>query len=364
MKFLLLALFLFTSYAAHNLKFNERGEFVIVQFTDLHFCSNTTLDLNTQALQRNILQQIKPDFVAISGDGVSGGPAARQKGGFETCWKSMLAPITEANVPYGYILGNHDAEGNLDRFQITRLDENHPLSVRKGSEGIPSTTNFVIPVHSSKNKTKLAANIWMFDTNYVGCDGLENSWGCVEKYQLAWYDKQSKKIKAKHGKDVHHLAFIHIPIPEYMEIFNGNEYSGEMNEGIGCPFVNTGFFDHVKKNGDISAVFCGHDHSNNMGGFHKGVELVYGQKSGYNGAGVIRGARVIILKENYTADGKLFITRKHYAIQESGKIVESAPLKHKGQAKLQTCKVPGGPDSQLMRKIKKMFWDTKHLIKK
>jgi len=362
---ILLSLTFFLSYAAHSnhtLQFNKQGEFVIVQFTDLHFCMNTTIDLKTQALQKAILEKVKPDFVAISGDGISGGFVHKKKGGFEKCWKSMLAPIVDANIPYAYTLGNHDGEGDLDRFHIAKLEETHPLSVRKGTEGIPNTLNFVVPVYSSQNKTKLTANVWVFDTNYVGCDGLENSWGCIEKYQLDWYDRQSKKIKNKHGKDVHHIAFLHIPIPEYMEMYNNGEFYGEMNEGVGCPDINTGFFERVKKNGDISAMFVGHDHTNNMGGFYKGVELVYGQKSGHNSSGKIRGARVIVLKENYTKEGKLYVTRKHYVVLESGEVVENGPLKRrKGNA--QTCKIPGGPDSPFVMKMKKLFYTTKHAIR-
>ncbi len=34
---------------------------------------------------------------------------------------------------------------------------------------------------------------------------------------------------------------------------------------------------------DIKAIFVGHDHSNDFGGFYKGIELAFGRKSGYGG---------------------------------------------------------------------------------
>jgi len=361
-RLILFLIFYFTLSIANSLQFNENGEFTIVQFTDLHFCVNKTNDKLTRELQRKIIEQFNPDFVAISGDGISGGGSHQHPKGFETCWEYMLQPIMEAQIPYGYTLGNHDGEGNLDRFQIAKLDQTHPLSVRRESEGIPGTLNFVVPVYSSKDDSKLAANIWMLDTGYVGCDGLENSWGCLEKYQLDWYDNQSKKIAEEHGKDVHHLAFIHIPIPEYRELYNSNKFYGNIKEGIGCSYVNTGFFNRILKNGDISGIFCGHDHSNTMGGFYKGIELAYGQKSGYHGSGNHRGARIIKLKENYTPEGKLYVTRQHFIIREDGEIIDTETTMHRYRPRQENCQYPAGPDSQRMIKFKKLLWDIKNYI--
>jgi len=360
---LLLGLLLLISLQVNSLQFNEKGEFTIVQLTDTHYCVNEKADQRTQDLHRKIFEQVNPDFVAISGDGITGGPTYHTPGGFEKCWERMLEPMLEAQIPYGYILGNHDGEGDLDRFQIAKLDQTHPMSVRKESEGIPGTLNFNVPIYSSKDGKKLAANIWMLDTGYVGCNGLDNSWGCLEDYQLEWYDKQSKKLRKQHGKDVHHLAFLHIPIPEFRELYNNGEVYGDWKYGIGCPMVNTGFFNRLKKNGDISGIFFGHDHFNTMGGFYKGVELVYGQNSGYSTASPTKGARIIKLKENYTPDGKLYVTREHYILRDNGEIVKPSPKRREGP-KIDSCWFPPGPDSKLMMKLKKLFYDTKNMMRK
>jgi len=53
--------------------------------------------------------------------------------------------------------------------------------------------------------------------------------------------------------------------------------------------------------GDITGVFCGHDHDNDYGGFVNNIEVVYGRKTGFGGYGpppeFTRGARVIELLE-------------------------------------------------------------------
>jgi len=308
------------SLSTATMRFNTYGEFTILQFTDLHFCETDDFDLKSQQLQRNMLHWVKPDLVVISGDGASGyGPGSMEPGWFKKCWERFTAPIVEYQIPYVYTLGNHDAEGELNRTQITNLDATSPLSLRSKSEGIPNTTNFYVPIYSSRNATELAANIWVFDSGSEGCMGAHNeSWGCVEPYVLDWYDQTSQKIKERHGTNVHHVAYYHIPIPEYTNLYNQYPTYGVQGDGVGCPDVNTGLFDHMKKNGDITATFVGHDHNNDYGGWMDRIELIYGRKSGYGGYGDIRGARVLVFNENINEQGKLNVTRVSYVIYENG----------------------------------------------
>ncbi len=59
---------------------------------------------------------------------------------------------------------------------------------------------------------------------------------------------------------------MHIPLPEYLHMYNNVSTVGEM-AGIGCPIVNSGLFDQFVKYDNIKAVFCGHDHATDIGGF-------------------------------------------------------------------------------------------------
>jgi len=345
------------------LQFNDQGEFTILQLTDMHFAAdnNDTKDFLTQELQRNMINWVKPDLIIVSGDAVSGGPA-QDHGGFEKFWKRWTEAIVEAGIPYGYILGNHDGEGNFTNKQIIALDDTNPLSLRKSCESMPDIDNFIIPVFSSRNENELAANIWMFDTGAVSCDGFYNSYGCIETDQIQWYDEQSKKIKEEHGTNVHHLAFLHIPIPEYRKMYNNHDTYGDANDNVGCPFVNNGFFKHVKANGDISAMFVGHDHLNDYGGWYDGVELVYGRKSGFNSYGDVRGAKVIKLKENIDEKGDLSVTRSHYIVNEDGTITLPEPMHpRKGPKKLHCIYPTGFPLWE--NYVERMWWELKHSIK-
>ena len=353
-----------------NFRFNENGEFTILQLTDQHYCSyaknesiNVTewKDRKTHELSRRMIQLSKPDLIVLSGDAVTGKAGAKRPGEFEKCWDKVAESLLEAQIPYAYILGNHDAEGYWNRRQIVKFDYKQPLSVRKDSEGIPDTCNFMVPVFSSRNDEELAANVWFFDSGSQSCDDFDRyTWGCIERDAVDWYNYQSQKIKDEYGTNIHHLAFLHIPLPEYAELWNSREFYGDGDEMIGCPNINTGFFESLKKNGDISATFVGHDHTNNMGGWYDGVELIYGQKSGYGFYGDLKGARVVKLKENYNEQGELNVTRNHFIIFENETISYPEATKREPKEKI-SCEIVGKEKTK--GALKKAMWTFKRWIK-
>jgi len=324
------------------LQFNAQGEFTILQFSDLHYFGNAEpeKDAQTLELQIKLIQEVKPDLVIVTGDAIQI-PESKIDEEFEELWKKFTKPMIDANIPYAYLLGNHDAEEIPNRIKIAKLDQTNPLSVRGSCEGIPDTTNFILPIYSSRNSSQLAANFWMFDSGSVGCDGFISSWGCIEQKQLDWYSKESDKLRKRHGENIHHLAFFHIPLPEVVNMYNDDQFYGERLEGISCPYINTGFFDLVKEKGEITGIFTGHDHTNSFGGWYRDVELVYGIKSGYNTYGDKRGCRVIKLQENFNEQGELNVTRSHYALYEDGSIELPGNLKRREGPKLEGCKYPG-----------------------
>jgi len=321
-------------YAA--LQFNSTGYFTIVQFTDFHYGISDSGQAKTLALQKKILEWVKPDLAVVSGDAVSI-PGEVSSGWYKNQWKVWTQPFVDAQVPYAYTLGNHDDEGDLSRKKIVQLDQTNNYSMRAQSEGIEDTANFRIPVYSSQDNSQLAANLWILDSGSETCGDVDIGYGCIEDNVIEWYNNESQKIKDEHGTNIHHLAYFHIALPEWINLLNEDEIYGTYQDGIGCPVVNTGFFAAAKNNGDISAMFVGHDHNNDFGGWHDGIELVYGRKSGYHNYGKFHGARVVVLKENYDSDGKLYVTREHYIVDSSGEIEYPTPAATYEGAKQKYC---------------------------
>ena len=79
------------------------------------------------------------------------------------------------------------------------------------------------------------------------------------------------------------ISFIHIPIPEFLDVWNQKETFGQKNELVCCSVKNTGLFSAILEQKNIKGIFVGHDHKNDYSGDLDGVMLGYGRKTGYGG---------------------------------------------------------------------------------
>ena len=77
---------------------------------------------------------------------------------------------------------------------------------------------------------------------------------------------------------------------------------GELLEDPCPPHYTNGQFDAILKQGDVVAMFFGHDHKNSFELNYKGVDLVNTPGVGFSSyGGYNRGARVIDIKESDTS---------------------------------------------------------------
>ncbi|MGD9556590.1 MAG: hypothetical protein AB7V25_06205 [Mangrovibacterium sp.] len=130
--------------------------------------------------------------------------------------------------------------------------------------------------------------------------------------------KLFQRVKAIHsalnemknkGVPIPSVAFFHIPVPEFKEaiIDPDARFYGTRKEQVACSKKNTGLFSAFKKNGDVMAVFVGHDHLNDYVVCWKEIMLCYGRVTGsrktshYNHPDGSNGARVIELTEGERA---------------------------------------------------------------
>ena len=143
---------------------------------------------------------------------------------------------------------------------------------------------------------KPAVNIWMFDSGDSDCLGVKG-WGCVNPDQVEWYRTKSIELEKKYGAKLPAIAYLHIPMPEYMNVWTYFDCKGRRQEHICCASVNTGLFAALKERGEVLSTHVGHDHNNDYAGSYSNITLCYGRKTGYGGYGPpngwLRGARVI-----------------------------------------------------------------------
>ena len=329
-----------------TLTFRDDHTFTILQLTDMHFGESDILDSYTKVLQVALINNVDPDIIVISGDSVSGYAWNGITPDFYyNCWTNWTLPFLQTQKRYAYTLGNHDDNADLNREQIVNLDMTNPYSLIQSSLGIHGVSNYVLPVFSKFNSSHSSSNLWIFDSNDEGCEYNVFGWGCIYTNQIDWYSQTSKLIEEKYGKSSNNLAFFHIPIPEVKTLWNNGLYYGNSYEEVSCPTVNTGLLSAAEQLTNIEAIFCGHDHLNDYGGFNGGIELVYGRKTGFGGygpqPGVQRGARVIQLQEYIDESGEIAVNRSHWIINEDLTLETNKTYHTRGDAKYQMiCALP------------------------
>jgi hypothetical protein len=304
------------------LRFREDGTFTITQFTDMHYGELELKDILTKRVQEFILEEEDPDLVVMTGDSVSGYAWHGEKGWFAKKWAHLTEAMVDHNVSWAFAFGNHDDEADLNRDQITTLEKNSPLSLSQfGPSNIHGVSNYALYVYSSNVSNEVpVAVLYIFDSSDTNCENV-TGWGCVYPDQINWYMNLSASITKKYGRIIPAMAFFHIPIPEFMYMWNHNTTYGILEDtGVCCFSVNTGLFSAFKQMGDVFSVHCGHDHDNDFYGYYGGILLAYGRKTGYGGygppAGWERGARILQLHESP-------FSMTHWIREQNGNVVPS-----------------------------------------
>lgn len=306
---------------AKALRFNADGSFRILQITDLHKSdSDAYNDVNTMLL-RKLVESQNPDLVVITGDIAMDGTLEQVLGNI----KAIMTVFDDLSVPVAVVFGNHDSEsGLISREDLMAVYNSYPCSISVDDGALlPGCGTYNIPILSSTSD-KMAFNLWMIDS---GSYDSEGHYACVTKEQIAWYVNKSNALKAQNnGKVVHSLMFQHIIVPEIYDallevskytpyaverIYESNRYyvlnpantnAGRLGEYPCPPYYNNGQFDAVVNQGDVLAMFFGHDHSNTFNITYKGVDLVATPKANFEGfSGIDNGARIITVNEADTS---------------------------------------------------------------
>ncbi|MFE5322936.1 metallophosphoesterase family protein [Paenibacillus sp. NPDC056579] len=278
-----------------HLTFREDGTFTIVQFTDVHMKAGGEADDRTLALMSAVLEQEKPDLIVFTGDVIEANRCDDPLHRFH-----LAASVVETSgTPWAVVFGNHDTEAKITRRQLMEqaCSYSHCLA-EPGPEALNGEGNYVLSVKDSSGRTATA--LYFFDSGSVSTIPHVKGYGWIQKDQIAWYEEQSRGLTASNGGvPLPALAFFHIPLPEYAEVWNREVCYGNQFEKVCCPMLNTGLFASMVEMGDVMGTFAGHDHANDYWGALHGIRLCYGRATGYNTygrEGFPRGARMIRLR--------------------------------------------------------------------
>lgn len=278
-----------------TLRFTPKGEFKIVQFTDTHYKWGKKASDTAVECMSEILDAEKPNLVILTGDQVYSPSVAQSL-------PELLKCITERNIPFVTVFGNHDAQFECTRSQMYDQVRAMPNNLQP-DRGEVESPDYALTVYAS-NGTSPASVLYCFDSHDVTRIPGLSKYDWIKFDQINWYREKSKSFTdANDGTPLPSLAFFHIPLPEYAiaDAEESNMLIGSKGEKVSCPPLNSGLFTAIKEQGDVIGTFCGHDHDNDFAVIYKDILLAYGRYTGgntvYNHIG-LNGARVIVLKEN------------------------------------------------------------------
>lgn len=313
-----------------TLKFNESGKFRILHMSDIHLVHELMEEeqpieitkqqvADTLNLIEECIRRAKPDLVVFTGDNVSSNYELITYDYAAKTIRRLYQTVGKFNLPLAITFGNHDGERNTHKeFQMRIFMEYENFVGLYNEEDVYGCGNYSLPILSSDGK-KTAFNLWMFDSNdYL--DGIKGTgYDCVHTDQLDWYKRKSDKLREENGGNpVYSIAFQHICVPDVHSCFkevdknyegaiccdDGKFYvlpddaSGELNESPSPPMERyDGQFDAFCQQGDVIAMFCGHDHMNDFIVEKEGIKLGQTICGGFMTYGWRRGGRLIEIDE-------------------------------------------------------------------
>lgn len=294
----------------NKIKF-KNGKLKVMQISDLQDTKNTSVD--TLHFVDDAIAKVKPDFIILTGDQLDvvglWGKGEKAEKNVEIAIRRLFSVIEKHNIPYVLTFGNHDREtgvSNEKQAEIYRTLKNC-ICFDDLNDGRPDVGTFNVPVMSSDGG-RVALNLFVMDTHSktkgVGFEGVNDK-------QLAWYRSVGDALKAENGGEaVPSMVFQHIPVSNIMELF---KEVPKGTKGAECDFVKgnprywalddeklfhnytygetpsmtlgTKQFDAMKAQGDVFAMYFGHDHYNSFAGKVDGIDLGYCPGTGYNSYG-------------------------------------------------------------------------------
>ncbi len=331
--------------------FTKDTDFKVIQFTDVHIgggFASQEKDAWAMNAVATMLKVEKPDLVVVSGDIAY--PVPFQAGTFNNlnATKIFANMMKNLGVYWTFVFGNHDTEAysTYSRQDICKYYEeqiaNDPVFgeyclFQRGPSTIDGFGNQIIKVKNTSGMVTQAV-VGLDSHSYVDGDILGIAWKYdnLHKNQVDWFCDEMDTITAANVTTYNNLpaekkaanevfkqakasVFIHIPLVEYLDAYtlylnkNAPGYGIECNadDGNSKVTVNSGiigegkqmiypgvktdeFFEKGSQHG-LQAVYCGHDHYNNISmtyqkqitmedgsvGMSNPVQLTYGRSIDY-----------------------------------------------------------------------------------
>ena len=271
----------------------HRKKFKLIQLTDLHLKNYPfdEKDLMTLKLIQEIVRKEEPDLLIFTGDIVWGSIIEAPLISFQ----KFVDFCNSLNVPVTFTYGNHDVvsgEKSRKAFREVECDLNNQ-AMKKHVFITDDRENYVIEVSVTKKEVDYLVVV-MDSGGYQ--KSLVSKYDYLLKEQIDWFDD----ILIKYPRIKEIVVFQHIPVMEFKEAYDNNQpenYTKDVQ--VDGPKLNTGFFSRLVESVATIKLSVGHNHENNFQTNYLGVEMMFGQLTGFSPVSDIeRGARVFCFDEN------------------------------------------------------------------
>lgn len=290
-----------------ELKFNDNGKFTILNLSDIQ--DGFPLTGITKDLIKDTIDATNPDLIVLTGDNIAGYSCPNKLCAMAAI-NEYMSIFEKRGIPVAQVFGNHDDQDTTATkdFQMDCYEMYDCFVGKRNPEKMAGQGTYNLPILSS-DKSHYAFNLWLTDSGTNNDENDLGGYGCVHKDQIAWYVKESNKLKEENGGVcVPSINFQHIIVPEIYKVLDkqaDNSYKlpagsiGELNEKPCPPYYSNGQFDAFLKQGDVIATVSGHDHTNTFVVNYKGIDIINTPGVGFDSYdGLVVGSRVIVLDEN------------------------------------------------------------------
>lgn len=276
-------------------------DFKILQLTDIHLggsIASAGKDLKALDAVYTLIKHTKPDLVIITGDLVFPLGIMSFSMNNYTPVMQFASFMRNIGVPWAFVYGNHDTEAMAtnsaedlnELFKSASYKISGNLLYPYTQPDITGRNNQIIEIRYPDGRLNQA--LFLIDSNAYTGAGL-NDYDYIHDDQVEWFKGNIDRLSKQEGKLISSMAFFHIPLQEYREAYelyeSGSDrvkyFFGEngetMIDKVCCSDYPSKRFDTAVELGSTKAMFCGHDHYNNLSVEYQGIRLTYGMSIDY-----------------------------------------------------------------------------------
>ncbi len=279
----------------------DEGDFKILHLTDIHLggsVNSSVKDYKAMNACYKLIENTNPDLVVVTGDLVFPMGIMSLSLNNEAPVSQFASFMRNVGIPWAFTYGNHDTEymATGDRETIDLLYQS--LSFKSSGNllypyvqpDITGRSNQLIKIENTDGSIRQA--LFLIDSNDYTGTGI-NDYDFIHDDQVDWYAEQVRELSREQGETVPSMLFFHIPLQQYRTAYQLYEqgssdvkyFFGENNESmmdkVCCSDYPSKLFDTAAELGSTKAMFCGHDHYNNISLEYQGIRLTYGMSIDY-----------------------------------------------------------------------------------